>query len=240
MSEGWDQTKFDAALREYVKFSGRTLQVIVNTKAYYIARKALWFTVKGDYTRMRMSLGGMVPIQRITKKGKLVNSRYLELTRARDVEAPLAVAILQARARKEGKRSVYFGVSHAKGVRLMAAAVRGLLTARARSIGFIKSGWLPSIQILAPLSDREGEPQIDRTAREIGRPKGTARPATIGFQLRAEIVNLASPIRDKKGALLSYGSRGLDQAFADETASMWEYIERKMKPDADKFNAQNR
>ena len=77
-------------------------------------------------------------------------------------------------------------------------------------------------------------------AHTIDRAKGSARPATPGFQLRAEIVNLASAARDHRGALIKYGSEGLDVAFQDETRSMWEYIERKMKPDAAAFNAANK
>ena len=232
MSATWDQRKFDEALREYVKVSAKTLQVIVNTKAYYIARKAVWFTAKADRWKVTTQLGGMVSVSRTTKKGKIVKRRVLQLRDASKVDAPLAVALLQARWRKEGKRSVFYGVSHSAGVRAMTKAVRGLITARQRSIGFIKSGWLPSIKILAPLSDKQGQPAIDTTAKQVGRAKGTSTPARAGFDLRAEIVNLASPIRDKKGSLINYGSRGLDIAFKDETASMWEYIERKMKPNA--------
>lgn len=228
MANGWDQRKFDEALREYVKVSSRTLATIINTKAYYIARKALWFTIKSDAWQMKTQLGGIVTVQRLTKKGKLRNRRVLQLKDSRDYDAPLAAVIINARRGRAGDNGLYG--------KAMDKAIRGLLTARARSIGFIKSGWLPSIQILAPLSDKAGQPQIDREAKQVGRAKGTATPAKPGFDLRAEIVNLASPIRDKKGALLKYGSEGLTTAFQDETASMWDYIERKMKPDAEAFN----
>ena len=243
MNEGWDQRKFDAALREYVNVSSKTLQVIINTKAYYIARQALWFTARADSNSVRTTPGGIITVQRLTKKGNLRKKRKLNLMfseRADRADVPLAVLLLQARWRKAGMRSVYFGVSHASGVRAMERAIKGLITSRNRSLGFIKSGWLPAIQILAPLSDKQGEPPLDTSAKRVGQSKGTATPAQPGFDLRAEIVNMASAIRDKRGALIKYGSQGLDVAFRDETASMWEYIERKMKPDAAAFNAANK
>jgi hypothetical protein len=229
MSDTWDQRKFDEALKEYVKVSSRTLQVIINTKAYYIARKALWFTIRSDQWQVSQKLGGIVTVQRTTKKGKLRNHRVLQLVGSDYEDAPLAALILNSRRGKAGEKGFYG--------KKMERAIRGFITARKRSLGFMKSGWLPSIQILAPLADKKNQPEINRDVRQVGRAKGTAKPATMGFQLRAEIVNLASPIRDKKGALIKYGGEGLDIAFQDETASMWEYIEDHMKPDADKFNA---
>ena len=39
----WDQRLFNRTLEEYMKVCPRTFSVIVNTKSYYVARKALWF-----------------------------------------------------------------------------------------------------------------------------------------------------------------------------------------------------
>jgi len=229
MSANWDQRGFDRALLEYMKYTSRSLQEAVNTKAYYIARKALWFTKKADRASMIRSLGGYVKVQALNKAGRTVNRRILQLRDARIGQAPLAAVIINARRGRAGEKGLY-GPD-------MARAIRGLLTARTRALGFIKSGWLPAIKLLAPYADKRGQPRIDHSVKQRGRAKGTAQPARgLSATIRAQIVNLASPIRDRKGALLKYGSKGLDVAFRDEAASMWEYIGRKMRPNTARFN----
>jgi hypothetical protein len=228
----WQQSKFDEALVEYSKVSSRTLQEIVNTKAYYIARKALWFSPKADSYAMKQQLGGIVTVRRVNKRGKVVKRRELQLVKSERVDAPLAALIVNKRLGRKGDKGL-FG-------RAMAAAIRELLSSRAKSIAFLKSGWLAPIRKLAPFADRRGAPQVDKEAKQIGRPKGDATPAQPGFNPVAQIVNLASARRDTKGALVKYISPALAQAFQDETASMWAYMEEKMKPDAEAANAKMR
>lgn len=229
----WDQRQFDRTLREYMNVNTkRTLPQIVNTKAYYIWRKALWFTQKADVHRMKAQLGQFVSVNRIGKSGKVVKKREVVLTKGEGTNAPLAALIINARRGKRGDPGLY-------GSR-MARAIREMLSARFKSAAFIKSGFIQGIKDLEPFADKSGRPPIDNAAKQLGRPKGDAKPAKPGWRLIAQMVNNASAQRDTKGALLKYGGRGLDRAFKDETASMREYIERKMKPDAAKFNAGQR
>lgn len=46
MASNWDQSKFDATLRQYIAVSGKEVVDVLNSKAYFVARKALWFTKK--------------------------------------------------------------------------------------------------------------------------------------------------------------------------------------------------
>lgn len=236
----WDQRKFDEALEAYVKVSKRTLQQIVNSKLYYIARRALFNSPKADSYAIKTRLGGVVTVNRLNKKGKTVRRREAQLVTAAGASAPLAVLILQARYRNEGLDSPFKGKSRAAGARAMDQKLKAFLSASLRSVAFLKAGWLPSIKIMAPLADRKGEPPTDPAAKQVGRPKGDATPAEPGYSPQGVVVNLASARKDVKNALNKYLGPPLDMAFQDETASMWQYVEEHMKPDADAFNNVNR
>lgn len=228
MSADFDTRKFEETLKEYAKWTSRTARQIVDTKAWYVARKATWFTLKADPWKIKQQLGGIVRVNRLNKKGKVVKRRELQLVRAMGVNAPLAALIVNARRGRAGEKGLYG--------RAMEKALFKLLGARMRSVAFLKSGWVPAIHGLAPFADRSSTPPMDKEARQIGRPKGTMRRIGSDTNPVTEIINLATAKRDMKGALIRYASDGLQQALDDERNSMNEYIERKMRPDAEKFN----
>jgi hypothetical protein len=125
--------------------------------------------------------------------------------------------------------------------RQMERAIREVLGARYRSIAFLKSCWLPAVKTLAPLvKDKSGVPSLDSSARQVGRVKGEAKPALAQTNPTATIVNLATARRDEKGALLKFGGPALRQALMEEEASTRDEIERRSRPDADRFNAQQK
>lgn len=228
----------------YVRVSSKTLQEIINTKAYYIARKALWFTKKADAPKIREELGEVKGTALVRlKSGKWSHSKknvqsFFTRGGAR-AEAPLLALIIQKQSKKSGQGSPWKGRSRAAGAAAMLEAMRRKLNARVQSIAFLRAGWLPGIRTLAPLADKGGSlPPID--ARQRGQPKGYAKPAGAGFNPVAEIVNKATTYRDQKGALIKYGGPALQQAFDDEALDMQVYIERKMKEDAAVFNAKQR
>jgi hypothetical protein len=226
----WDQTKFDAALEEYLKVTSRTAVDALNTKAYFIARKALWYTEKAKPSNIQGTLGRLVTTRHTTRSGRTVNRRGLELTAARDHDAPLAALIINKRR----------GLAHKPGLsgRAMDAAIRELIQSRLRSIAFLKSGWLTAIRLLANfVPSKQGEPVVDTAARQYGNPKGEAQAAVHGQTLAvAIIINGAIARHDKKDALTTFGARALDLAFYDETQSMLQYIEDKLKKDTEKAN----
>lgn len=247
----WDQRLFDKTLEEYQKVSSRTFAEIINTKAYYVARKALWFTRKAEVGVIKSQLG---TIHRSTKTvkykglfgGKMrrrVTTYRMDLTPGRSYEdkvAPLAVLLVQAKAREAGRPSPWAGKSRSAGASAMAAAVRNLIVARIRSISFLKAGWLPSIKVFESLAEKSA-PLPAKDARQYGQAKGRGIPAKWGFSPRAVIENYARTIKDPRfDALEKHGAPALQRAFDDEAASMWEYIKRKMDPDAAKFNAQQK
>lgn len=114
----------------------------------------------------------------------------------------------------------------------MAKAVEILYAARRRSVAFLKSGWLPAIRRLELAVEpkyRRGAARNDRTAKQFGRPKGQAIPATTGWRCVARIENAALSTHDKKDALQLFGGPALQRAFDYEVASMIEYIARKLR-----------
>jgi len=210
----WDQSRFDSVLTEYVKVTSRTFAQACNTKAFYVARRALYYTPKTSKETIQAELRKGVKVT--TPKG---------LVR----EVPLAALILNARAEEGG------GLQGGE----MRKAVRKLELARLRSIAYLKSGWIPAIRHLADKASRESPPPTDRAARQFGSNKGYAKPAVASLTSTfAQIVNSAQAKHThKKDALERIGARGLERGFQDEAASMEEYLEKKAAIDAAKANA---
>jgi hypothetical protein len=222
----WDQSKFDAALAEYLKVTSRTVTDAINTKAYFIARKALYLTHKASKRAIQDSLGKIITSRR------RMTTRIASLPSGRTADAPLAALIINARRGRAGQPGLH-GIA-------MTRAIADLLNARMRSIAFLKSGWIPAIRILEGLAkDKSKAGPTDREARIYGRQKGGATPAAEGVAPVATIINSALSRGDPGGAALAkYGGAGLEAAFAEETASMLKYLEEKMAPDAAAANAQ--
>ena len=136
--------------------------------------------------------------------------------------------IINQRRGQRGEKGLY-GLEMAKAVEILYAA-------RRRSIAFLKSGWLPAIKLLEQAVEpkyRRNAPRADRSPKQTGRPKGSARAArSASWRVHTIIENAASSTRDKKDALHKYAAPALAAAFAHEVQSMKEYIERKMRDTA--------
>lgn len=221
MDSGFEQTQFNNVLKQYLQWTKRTLSEVLNSKAYFVARKALWHTHKADPAVIRDSLNQFVSTSRTTKSGRDVRS-----------DAPRAALIINARRGARGEPGLYGSE--------MARGVRQLIATRVKSVAFIKSGWIPAIRILGTFArDKGGAAPVDRSAKVYGAEKGAAYPAVEGEQMTSRIVNSATG-RSGSGykALDKYGGAGLELAFYDEAGSMQDYIERKMAEDAARANAQ--
>jgi len=210
MSATWDQSKFDDALRRYAEVSSRDMVKILNTKAYYIARKSLWYTDKADSKEIR-ALRTMPTSKR---------------ERAPKDGGRLFPAIINKR---RGSGNGLYGLR-------MKAQVDYYLQGRLKTVAFLKSGWLPAIRGLDALAESKSSAgPIDRSAKEMGRPNGSVRVASESQQV-ATIINSALAKHDTKGALQKYGSAALQRAFDEEANSMEEYILKKQKAAAEQFN----
>lgn len=232
----WDQSKFDRTFEKYMEHASRDLVTAINTKAWYIARKATWFTHKADAGKIQSQLGRRVTVSHsVIKNGaaRMVKRSHMELTQARDHDAPLAALIVNKRRGRKGEKGLQG--------REMVQAIRDMLAFRMSSIAYTKSGWLPAIRALASLADRTNPPPMDTTAKARGRVKGEAVPAlALHSKSAATILNEAWAKHDSTNAFYRYGASGLQRAFNDEAASMSQYIRRKMLEAESEFNAAQR
>lgn len=224
-----NRAEFDTTINRYADLSSRDPKTICDTKGFFIARRAVIETPKADKGKIRSELG------RVVVKSKKVVSMNLRTVKrygrfGQEEQAPLVALIINAR--RKGKKGLYG--------QAMAEAIRKLIGARNSSIAFIKSGWLQAIKTLEQFADRRGAPRTERGPQQIGAPKGFAVPATGRFVARTTIANTASTKRDHKQALFKYGEPALQRAFDAETASMLEYMERKLKETATKAGVKHK
>jgi hypothetical protein len=214
-----DAREFTATLRKYAELSRREPSDIVNKKALYIARGALRLTPKADKQVIKTELGRVIR--------RKTGARTLVLTKARDYPFSLAEAIIRARIYRKGGTQPTAGEIGEK--------IEALINSRMRSIAFLKSGWIPAIKLLGPLvKNLRGAPPLDRSAKEFGTPKGSAKAATPStWKVRATLENAAAGEHgEHKDALLRLGGPALQQAFDNEERSMKEYIEERFRENA--------
>jgi hypothetical protein len=203
-----DTREFQRTLSEYRKLSKRSEPEIVNTKGFFIARRAVVETFKADKGSIRKAFD--------RKTAKIVGM------------------LINARRGKRGEKGLYGDK--------MAEAVAMVKAARLRAISFVKSGWLPAIKTLGALTKyRRGVARNEEGSgigrvKQIGKPKGSAKPAVISFGIvRVIITNMA--LRSRKTTTNSgeeIATKGLQRAIDYETNSMKSYIEMKMREDARK------
>jgi hypothetical protein len=222
-----DRSKFDATFKEYVKASNRSLPQIINNKLFMIARASLWFTEKASKPKISKSLNKRVKVSVVTASGK-----------TRIKEAPL-VALIVHKQQKRLKGAGFRGASRRDEMR---AAIAKKIAARELSTAYIKSGWLPSIRELALVSTiKTKKYPDDKAAQQIGKAKGRSVAAKEFTEKPFGMIeNVAWAKRDKKNAFMRVGSKGLQAGFDNETKEMQKYIDGKLKPAADKFNAAQR
>ena len=110
-----------------------------------------------------------------------------------------------------------------------------MVNARVRSVAFIRSGWLPALRRLARYS-KYGRIKfgLEDTGKQFGQAKGGVSVATKqqGWNARTYIWNAAGGEAKHKGAIRKYGLPALEQAFRQETASMKQYLEKKLRESA--------
>ena len=200
--------EFNAALKQYVALTSKTLAQSLNHKAGNIAFRAYSATPKANKGKLAAELGASYT-EKTTRKGKLRKTLQLKSLSA-------ARAILVHRLKKSGKLA---------GSNIDEARVRKFVGATLRSVGFYRSGWIPAIKRLARGAFFE---------KKSGRPLGSVRPASEGFRPVVEIENNATP-KENRSVVESFMVDALRKAFADETADIEQYLTKKLQTDADKL-----
>jgi hypothetical protein len=228
------ETKFfEDQFWKYVAAGIRTAKQATIDKLFMVAREASWFTRKAAQKEIEKTLG------KVTVTGK--NGRYRHrLVKARDHDAPLIALMVQKRMFKD-KGHGFTGPTRFADIR---AKIQQVIQARIASLAYIKSGWIPAIQALAPLASVKGSMKNARTdadVKQIGPTiKGRAEIKDSATTLMGLIENSAWAKHDKTGALEKYGGQGLQHAFDYEAKDTQAEIEKRMKEGADEFNRAQR
>lgn len=225
--------EFDRTLEEYFNHTKRTVAEALNEKAFFISRGAALYTHKASEGGIRTLFGQSVVLNKKKRGVGFRKTRNLSLfsAQADTINAPLLAAIINKR---RGKR----GLPGLTG-RAMLIEMNRVFNARIRSIAFIKSGWIPAIKHFEKFSKyKRNAPPMDNAAKIVGAGKGGAVEATENAPIASlwNDVGIGKRNKGRLEAVKRYGEEGLRKAFDAEVASMNEYIERKMNPDAERFN----
>jgi hypothetical protein len=163
-------------------------------------------------------------------------------TSTKHPDVPLAVLIVQARARATSTynqltnnryalaQSPFKGVSRQAGRLAMRLAVSRMIARRHSAIAFLKAGWIPAIKKLLSVSNnkwRRGGAAFDGSGAFYGGALGTAKPAVANYYALCTIENdigyeglNASSFNH---ALQLYGGPALQAALDDEGAKQLQY-----------------
>jgi len=209
-----DTREFKSTLAEYSKISRRSRTEIVNTKAFFIARRAIVETTKADKSAInRISRG---------KTGKIVGM------------------LINARRGKRGEKGLYGDMMAEAVAMVKASRMRAISFVKSGWIPAVRT--LEKLTKYRRGLARSQEGSSIGKVRQVGQAKGSASPATTSFGIvRALISNHA--LRSKKTTANkgeSVATKGLQKAIDFETNSMKQYIEMKLWQDAEKAGIKTR
>jgi len=224
--------EFQKTIRDYSKLTRRTKKVIVDTKAFYIARRACKETFRPAKEDIQKGIGQLIHGMTMGKSGKghrtLTKSGLFTTTAggyyfsAKGV--PIAALIVNELRGKRGEKGFYG--------EQMKVAIRRLVTSRFSAIAYLASGWIPAIKKLAPLAELKSKAAPpDASANKIKNPQGSVQVATeTGGVTIAKIINSAvSKYSTTKDPMTKVAAPALQRAIDFETSSMKQYMEDKYK-----------
>lgn len=240
----FDASGFKRAARRLYETSSRSVSDFTNGQALKVAIEAIRRTSKANAAEIRTVLGqigsgvAFKARKRDTKAGKKGSYRTVK-TGAVIAGNSFAERILAKRFRLSGKWAVAGNT--------MEERVRNLIAARVKSATFIASGWLPARRLLFA-AVRQKPPGINLSfagATQYGKEKGSAKlasPNGIFGIITAEITNSALldkpnvPAPPPGGDPMPVATKGLQAALDETERDMIETLERRLKPDFDRFN----
>lgn len=256
-----DISGLQAAIKERVKYPGRTEAEVVNNAAFWVAyntREAMPFSPIG---RIDAELGVAVNLTKI-KSGKRFSRNKKKFTftagKSGDIvtSVPLAALIINARANPNSNYnkitnsryagpSPFKGLSRSAGAAAMAGAISRMIKSRHSSIKFLRLGWAMALQALwrfkggipakRDFSTKGDYSQFGQVI--IAQEGGTKVMAMISNDIGVE-GSVNAP--NYNAAMLRYGVPALQAAINREERQMLAYMIEKTKKLNDKFNAMAR
>jgi len=205
-----DTSRFDAAMREYIRYSRKDLTTIVNQKLYWVCINAISNTYKADKSMIDAGLDSP-------------SNKFNGLS--------IAETLAVLKARKEGRRLTKTELTR---------EANKIKRQRRRAIGFLRSGWIPAIRIMAPHAEvKSAVGRSERMSKKIiGQEKGTALPALKSMNSDVVVASAFNNIiADNNPKAQQYMQVGLQIALNKEAASMMQYVNRKIQKNNNRFNS---
>jgi hypothetical protein len=231
-----DDREFKDALRRLSNASTKSLSELVNQKAYYINRRAVWYAPEVSKETISTELNQAIPLTLIKSGKRFSRSKSLKsvfgaVGNLAKVEAyrnvPLLALIIQARARN-GKSSPWAGKTRAAGAAAMLTAMQRVYGARQKSRAYFKAAFATCRDVFRnatkkPLPSSDSGSLGSGTTKSISRDRGRigdAKPATRGQKPIATFW-IVSPRHDLKEAINTYATPALQRAFDEEAGDTW-------------------
>ena len=247
----------NAAIKERLRYPGRTEAQAVNTAAYWIAVNTKNATPFASIEAMDASLGRFeIPKTLITKTGEVSfrGKRFFYSRRgakAGNEEVPLTALIIAARVKKGDSipakwrldKNPFKGVTRKQGQAAMRKLVEKMLKGRHSSAHFLQSGWVKAVRILEQyaVGKKPADANQDMKYDYASSVRGDATVAHEGSNMVfAQIINNTGQegvnAERVDEMLQKYGTAPLQRAIDREESQLWRRISDLNKPRDDKFN----
>lgn len=203
-----DDREFKRSLAKYMAYTQKTTAQVLNQKGYRVAQKAVWYTRKADRNAIRGELNSIRSV-----KGRPV---------------PLAALIVNARKKRGGKPGLYG--------KEMRAAIRRMINARVRAVGYLRSGFIAAREALKPFARLKGFVGISGEEQPTNK-YGNAVAAVPGWRTFVEFWTTSITTSRNQGKTAearawTFSKDGLQMAFDAERLDTIRYLEREMRKDA--------
>lgn len=242
MSENnWDQSRFDATLKDYLlAHESKVWPTLINKKGYYVALAAIAETPKVAAGTIETAMDAQVTARRKDGTTGEVSRVFALAAKKASINWTSSARFQKAVTRQAFGRG---------GSELELKAWRAEIGARAGSIrggrksaaGFIRLGWVYTLKALGPstgLSYFAGQKEAGAKPRG-STPKGYAVPARQG-SLQVVIQNSAQAQSETHGGFKRLGEPALQRAMEKESQSMAEHLSQGMEPGIKEFNSRQR
>lgn len=234
-----DLREWQAAARELFQTSSRTCVDFTNGQALKVAVESVRQTDKANRASIEYILGAVgravsfSTVSRGKNKGQMRVKRGLFEAK----EDSFAARILGKRFKETGEWGV-------KG-ETMQERVHNIIVSRTRAAGFIASGWIGARNVLWSLVRKKPSGTMSLVgARQYGRPKGSAKPATFALRsnIEAVITNTALQANVSKppstgGDPMPVAVAGLQKALSVSARDMLAELARRLDPDFKRVSA---
>ena len=229
-----DDREFQRTLRAYARQSRRDAADIVNRKALFVSLRAIKETPKADKLAIGKELSALIFDFKQTAKGYIrklkTATRFGRFGQTHEV--PIVALLINAQRGRQGKKGLYGDA--------MKQAVQKFISARQRTVAFLRSGWLPAVKVLSPLvRNKSGAPKVDSETMHRRPGAGGAIAASEGWRVKATIHNaIAAGGKDAQHhaqGVERYGVPALQRALKLEEQDMRQFMEDKARESARKL-----